>query len=121
MNERPVPRIHDDIPAAGDTVGVAANVRQGLWPLNGLRHRPGAGLSGWFIWAGEELSADPNFFRPLHVEHLGRWCPAVLPYLGLAPGWRFLIAPGYEDLWWDRSLLDPDDGAGEPHDSSRRR
>jgi hypothetical protein len=26
-------------------------------------------------------------------------------YLGLAPGWRFLIAPGYEDVWFDEILL----------------
>lgn len=101
------------VPGAWDKVGVAVNVRHGLWPLNGLRDRPGPGLSGWFIWAGEEFSTDPEFFLPLHVEHLGQWCPAVLPYLGLGPGWRFLIAPGYEDVWWDPSLLDPDDGADE--------
>ena len=42
------------------------------------------------IWAGGELSSAPDFFRPLHVEHLISWAPAVLPYLGLPPGWRFL-------------------------------
>jgi hypothetical protein len=26
--------------------------------------------------------------------------------LGLPPGWRFLIAPGYLDVWYDASLLD---------------
>lgn len=26
--------------------------------------------------------------------------------LGLAEGWRFLIAPGHEDVWYDASLLD---------------
>ena len=30
---------------------------------------------------------------------------STLPYLGLAPGWRFLIAPGYEDVWYDEKLL----------------
>src|SRR5262249_4805049 len=33
----------------------------------------------------------PNFFVPLHVSHLAEWCPAALKFLGLAPGWRFLI------------------------------
>ncbi len=27
--------------------------------------------------------------------------PEVLPYLALPPGWRFLIADGYEDGWFD--------------------
>ncbi|OLT22119.1 hypothetical protein BJF81_13360 [Ornithinimicrobium sp. CNJ-824] len=35
--------------------------------------------------------------------------PLCLPepseMLGVAPGWRFLIAPGYEDVWCDPSLL----------------
>ncbi len=31
----------------------------------------------------------------------------VLPYLGLPPGWRFLVAPGYVDVWEDPALLAP--------------
>jgi hypothetical protein len=72
-------------------VGIALNVRDGLMPVNGLRHPPQADTVGWYIWAGE-LSSYPDFFKPLHVEHLPDWCPAVLRYLGLPPGWRFLIA-----------------------------
>jgi len=87
-------------------VGIALNVKCGLIPINGLRYQPEGDATGWFIWAGEELSEDPEFFVPLHVEHLTRWCPAILPYLGLAPGWRFLIAGEYEDVWYDESLLE---------------
>ncbi len=88
-------------------VGVARNVRDdGLWPLNGLRHAPEGDTTGWYIWAGERLSQALNFFVPLHVKHLGQWCPQVLPYLGLPPGWRFLIAPDHEDVWNDMSLLE---------------
>jgi hypothetical protein len=86
-------------------VGVARNVRDGTCPLNGLRHPPEGDTTGWFIWAGDDLPGDPGFFVPLHVAHLDEWCPSVIPYLGLPPGWRFLIAPGYEDVWEDRSLL----------------
>lgn len=86
-------------------VGIARNVLDGLMPVNGLRHEPEADTCGWYIWAGEELSDDPNFFVPLHVEHLAQWCPSAIPYLALPPGWRFLIAPGYEDAWPDQSLL----------------
>jgi len=90
-------------------VGIARNVLSGLMPVNGLRHKPVDDASGWYFWAGEELSADPNFFVPLHVEHLGQWCPAVIPYLALPPGWRFLITPEYEDVWSDQALLQADD------------
>lgn len=86
-------------------VGIAVNVKSGLLPINGLRNPPEGDTTGWYIWAGEELSDDPDFFVPLHVEHLIQWCPAVLPYLGLAPGWRFLIAGAYDDVWEDKSLL----------------
>ena len=87
-------------------VGVARNVRGGLAPLNGLRHPPGVGTAGWYLWAGTELSSQDDFFTPLHARHLKTWCPDVLPYLALPPGWRFLIAPGHEDVWFDSSLLD---------------
>lgn len=86
-------------------VGIARNVRDGLMPIHGLRHPVEGDTAGWYIWAGEELSSAPDFFVPLHVEHLAEWCPAVLPYLGLPPGWRFLLAGGHEDVWEDSSLL----------------
>ncbi|MFP2928330.1 hypothetical protein ACLESO_24675 [Pyxidicoccus sp. 3LG] len=86
-------------------VGIARNVRSGLMPINGLRHPPEGDTTGWYIWAGEELPVDPEFFVPLHVEHLVDWCPQVIPFLGLPPGWRFLSATKYEDVWEDPSLL----------------
>jgi hypothetical protein len=86
-------------------VGVSRNVLEGLQPLNALRHMPERDTSGWFIWAGEELSDAPDFFVPLHMSHVADWCPLILPYLGLPPGWRILLAPGYEDVWFDESLL----------------
>jgi hypothetical protein len=92
-----------------DTVGIAFNVRDGRWPLNGLRHRPEAGTTGWYLWAGEQLGADDDFFQPLHVTHILEWRAELLPYLALPPGWRFLIAPAHEDAWYDPSLLTPAD------------
>jgi hypothetical protein len=92
-------------------VGISPNVREGLQPLNGMRIAPEGDTTGWYIWAGEQYSEDPDFFVPLHVTHLPLWCPAALPYLQLPPGWRFLVAPGYEDVWFDESLLQ--DGEAE--------
>jgi len=60
-------------------VGIAYNVREGILPINGLRHPVAGDTTGWYIWAGEELSDDPGFFLPLHVEHLAEWCPDALP------------------------------------------
>ena len=82
-------------------VGISASALRGEQPLNGLRHPPESGTSGWFIWGGHELSADPDFFMPLHFYHLRERQAALLPYLPLPPGWRFLIAPRYEDVWYD--------------------
>lgn len=89
----------------GLKVGIAKNVKSGLEPINGLRHQPAGDTSGWYIWAGEELGADPDFFEPVHIEHLSEWCPKVLKYLGLPPGSRFLVAGDREDVWSDPSLL----------------
>jgi hypothetical protein len=73
-------------------------------PLNALRHPVEAGTSGWYIWGGE-FSDNPEFFQPLHAYHLVAHAPALIPYLALAPGWRVLLAPGYEDVWYDPTLL----------------
>jgi hypothetical protein len=86
-------------------VGIARNVGTGLLPLNGLRHPPQGDTTGWYIWAGEEFSSAPDFFEPLHVAHLQERCPAILRLLGLPPGWRFLTAEDYIDVWEDPKLL----------------
>jgi hypothetical protein len=86
-------------------VGIAPNVKLNIFPINGLRHPPNGDTTGWFIWGGEELSQASDFFQPLHVQHIDEWCPDVSKYLGLAPGWRFMIAPDFEDVWFDESLL----------------
>lgn len=98
----------DWLPArSGLKVGIALNAKSGLRPLNGLRHHPVDDVTGWYIWAGEgDPSDDPEFFVPLHVEHIEDWCPEVIRFLGLPPGWRFLVAQGYEDVWKDLSLLE---------------
>lgn len=87
-------------------VGISLNIKDLIYPINGLRHPPEGDTTGWYIWGGEEFSDDPDFFVPMHVEHLKEFCPDVIKYLGLAPGWRFLIAPEHEDVWEDKSLLE---------------
>jgi len=88
-------------------VGITKNIKDGILPINGLRHPREGDTTGWYIWAGEEFSEDPNFFVPLHVEHLKEWCPRIIKYLGLPPGYRFLLGEGdYEDVWEDPSLLE---------------
>jgi len=77
-------------------------------PINGLRHPKQERIDGWYLWSGEEINQnDDNFFKPLHVGHLLEKRPIVLKYLGLPAGWRFQIDDGgYEDIWFDNSLLD---------------
>jgi len=87
-------------------IGITTNVREHVVPINGFRHPPEGDTTGWYIYAGEELSDDPDFFKPLHVERLDEWCPQIRKYLGLPPGWRFLIAGEYEDIWFDEALLE---------------
>jgi hypothetical protein len=87
-------------------VGISKNVRSGAYPIHGLRHPPQGDTTGWYLWAGEELSGEPGFFEPVHVGHLAELRPEVLAYLSLPPGWRLLIAPDYEDVWEDSSLLE---------------
>jgi hypothetical protein len=87
-------------------VGLSTSVKQGARPLHGLRQVPEGTTTGWYIWAGEYATAD-DFFHPLHVAHVVQWAPELHPYLGLGPGWRFLLVPevGYADVWFDESLL----------------
>ena len=96
--------VEPQLPPRGAKLGIAL-ATIGLEPLNGLRHPPEEGTSGWFIWGGVEFSEDADFFQPLHISHMSAQCPRAIPYLALPPGWRFLVAPAYEDVWFDSSLL----------------
>lgn len=78
---------------------------EGMIPINGLRHPPTEETSGWYIWCGEVFSEGADFFVPLHGLHLLERCPEAVPFLGLPPGYRFLKAGDYVDVWYDGSLL----------------
>ncbi len=87
-----------------EKVGVALNTLDQL-PINGVRIRPEGLLCGWFIWCGKDFSLATDFFSPLHYVHVPKYLPQLVPYLGLAPGYRLLIAPDHEDVWYDEALL----------------
>ena len=94
------------LPGASTKVGIAENIREHIFPLNGLRHLPEGDTCGWYFWAGKNFPQESDFFKSLHTSHLIEWNADLLPYLGLAPGWRFLIAPDYEDVWFDPALME---------------
>ncbi|WP_430022145.1 immunity protein Imm33 domain-containing protein [Paenibacillus sp. MABNR03] len=47
-----------------------------------------------------------TFSLPLHKAHVDEWDPEIKKYLGLAPGWRSVIAEDDKDAWFDEQLLD---------------
>jgi len=93
------------VPAADTKLGFALGTR-GLVPVNGLRHPPKGDTNGWYIWCGEELSRAADFFSPMHTAHVKEKCPEALQFLGLPPGYRFLVAGEYVDVWYDPTLVD---------------
>lgn len=92
-------------PTPGSKLGVSSSVKASVSPLHGLRHSPEGDTNGWYIWRGDYVD-DPDFFAPLHLEHVADPCPEVMPYLALPAGWRFLLAADHGDVWFDATLLD---------------
>lgn len=81
-------------------VGLARQTLE-LSPVYGVREPLVGDTTGWYIWAGPH-SDDPDFFQAVHAEHLSDILPLVMPYLGLEPGFKFIIdASGYEDVWFE--------------------
>jgi hypothetical protein len=95
----------DCAPTSAQTKSGFALTTKGAVPINGLRHPPQGDTSGWYIWCGKEFSTAPDFFAPLHTEHIYEDYPQIVKFLGLPPGYRFLVAGDYEDVWYDPSLL----------------
>ena len=93
-------------PLPGSKLGLALTTL-GNSPIHGLRVLPTESTNGWYIWCGGEMSHANDFFAPLHVEHLAEYLPAAVEYLGLPPGYRFLIdGANFEDVWFDAALLE---------------
>jgi hypothetical protein len=86
-------------------VGITRIIDRKQFPINGP-HPPEGDTTGWYIWSGEEFPTAGDAFVPLCAFHLNDQCPEIVKYLGMGPGWRFLVAPGYEDVWYDANLLD---------------
>ena len=82
-------------------VGLAKNISATAMPLNGHRHPVKDDFTGWMIWSGEvDLPSQPvDYFERVHVHHLGDYCPAAIRFLGLPPGWSFMVAGDFEDVW----------------------
>jgi len=91
------------IPDDREKIGIALSTL-GKEPVNGLRHPIEDGTCGWYIWCGEELSDDIDFFKPLHVKHISEYLPTIEKYLALPVGYRFIISGDYEDIWFDASV-----------------
>lgn len=74
-------------------------------PINGLRHPPTETTSGWYLWCGEKFLDSANWFVPVCTADLYKEIPEIAAFLALPPGYRFLIAGDYVDVWFDDSLL----------------
>ena len=94
-------------PKLNSKLGIALKTL-GKQPINGLRHRPEGETNGWYIWCGNEFSTNQDFFSPLHTRHLEDYLQGLIDYLDLPPGYRFILdSNGYEDIWFDQTLLNP--------------
>ena len=101
-----IPDIEPRRPQPDEMLGLALETLR-MTPLNGLRHPPADGGSGWYIWGGENYSQSADFFSPIPVKHLNDYVSNILPFLDLPPGYRFLIDKhGKQKAWFDGSLLD---------------
>jgi hypothetical protein len=96
------------LPGQGTMIGIALGRGPELRPLNAIRHLPVGQSNGWYVWRGGPIPRDEDdFFSPSHVEHAKDHFPELLPYLALPPGWGVVLAPGYEDVWYDEAFLEP--------------
>jgi hypothetical protein len=85
-------------------IGLATSTL-GLQPINGLRHPLTSGTSGWYVWFGEAFSDSADFFEPQHAQHIYENLPDAAHLFGLPPGYRFMLAGDYVDVWYDEKLL----------------
>ena len=89
-----------------DRVAIGRDFDPTRYPINGLRNPAYGNMCGWSIWSGKVLSQEADYFNVICYEHLVAKGWDWVDYLALPVGWRFLVAPGYKDIWFDQSLFD---------------
>ena len=94
------------VASPGELKSGFAKSTEGLISINGLRHPVENGTTGWYFWCGEASSDATDFFVPIHTYHLYENYPEITRLLGLPPGYRFLLAGDYLDVWFDAALLE---------------
>jgi hypothetical protein len=94
------------VPSHAKQISGFATSTKGKLPINGLRHPLTKSTTGWFIWCGDSYSEADDFFQPLHTIHIHEEFPEISALLGLPPGFRFLKAGDYLDIWFDSKLLE---------------
>ena len=94
-------------PRPGKLLGLRPEYPPEVWPVHALRHPPEGTSNGWYVWRGvpDIPQDDDDFFKASHPDCMGPGFDLLLPYLALPPGWRVLVAPGHEDVWYDENLL----------------
>jgi hypothetical protein len=101
-----IPNVDPRPPQPDDMLLLALDTLR-LKPLNGMRHPPESGISGWYVWGGEEFSQAADFFSPVQVGQIGDYVPNIQALLELPPAFRFRIDDGGKTkVWIDGSLLD---------------
>ncbi len=96
---------------AENMIGLGEPFDAACGSVHGLRRQINANETGWYIWTGDYVQEDVGFFYFVRVEEFSSLCPAAVPYLGLAPGWRFTIKPGKLDVRFDRTLVSGGDAS----------
>lgn len=74
---------------------------EGRLPVQATRQNPRRGVSGWYVYWGEEEPGAPRDFVALDYAEIHLHAPALIPYLALPPGWNITLAPGSLDLWYE--------------------
>ncbi|WBS02105.1 hypothetical protein OU994_28265 [Pseudoduganella sp. SL102] len=93
-----------NFPDADSKMGIAIETLSQM-PITATRVHPANGTNGWYIYGGEYSDA-PDFYKPVHLSHVSDILPQVLPYLALAPGFKFFVDDeGYEDVWYEPEAL----------------
>jgi len=93
------------VPAYAQVNSGFAIQTEGTLPINALRHPATDDTTGWYLWCGEFYSNEADFFKPVHTLHIYEKYQEIGHLLGLPPGYRFLVAGDYLDVWFDPNLL----------------
>ncbi len=84
-------------------VVISDGIYEGAVPVEGVRYPSPSHMTGWWLTT-DNYNGDVDTLQSVHFRHIVEKRPELAIYMGLKPGYRFLLGGKDEHVWFDEKV-----------------